>query len=478
MKFIRKYLVWGLVVILVSGVIFKFWQRWVDIRVVDQTGNVKIKIYPLGINLYLFLQNYKSQYRTIKFSYVTEEQDNVALFNGDQGLVQSMGFIKKGSKLDIKIHYAPKFITEVLSSPGWVDVDVYAALCLALDPNKPDREGCYRKGYEYYQKTMESKLKDAVKVISKRLSLVGEVMAGCQGTIYCGRMDSNCTCSVGGGICTTSGSDCGPYNSGTCECVVLCNVNAGAMACSSVDDQSSCNSASANDCAVGCNPSDATPCNWVCVPSSWSVCSEECNGTQTSNCGNTRSCGTCGSDEHCNANHVCKPNCDCTSPTSPTLISPSSGSVYYNHNGLTVAWEAPINWGDECDEGYGRKYNVCLGTNPVDPCNGGSIITVTNPTAVIGLNSIGTFYWKVIARNDCDMTSSSPIWSVVNNGLLKTCALTASNYVAEVGTASYVGSTGTVFNINMTGNANSTSNNVRQFLNLETPICQKKVSNW
>ena len=443
--------IWPYILMVVSGFGI-YWLLPVNVTVDNKQVGYRFGVSRLLTNIFLVKQGYWNKVREIKVIYTPEKQDRMNLIDGqDMALVSNVGIDQKGKSLIISQYYNPDKIGQIITSKDWLNWDLLINICVDLAGKGVGIDGCQKKADDYLKWAARYRI-DKIVTAGKKLTfrLVKPVYAGCSGTIKCGVLEQKCTCTQPTITCNRSG-DCGDW--GTCSCNELtCNTTIyPALHCNSAN-QTLCSIVSEADCTNGGECPNNQVCTWVpsCVP--------QCSGKECGDDGCGGSCGNCPANFHCNINGVCKADCNCSAPSVPALSSPGNGTNYYNFAGnLDLSWSAPADWGAECSEGDGRRYQVCWGANSSDPCNGGSVQTVTVPTATVFWNSIDTHYWKVTAYNDCSKTAGSAIWSVINNNQTKTCSISPSG-LTLVGNV-YVGTTGTTFDIAMSGNANSSSTN-------------------
>lgn len=444
----RRY--WKAVVILLCLLTLAVLGKlvWVEFRVSSDYPDKTFRVSTLMANMFMWKEGYQGMVSQVRVVYTPEKQDRMWVYDGfDNSFVQSVRIKKDGKVLNLKPNYSQDKIDGMIARGDGLEVDFLAYLCLAFEKKVSDPKICYTKAKDFVEFKKSVRLGKIVSVgkkgISWKFGLVKPVYAGCQGTIQCGVYVYTCSCKKNGstipGDCegvSSEGDVCG--GTGKCDCTKDCGTSVyPSLSCSSVDD-GFCPSVSEDDCANG----GECPVNQSCTLVSGGGCTPDCAGKECGDDGCGGSCGTCDSGFTCNNNNKCIADCNCTSPTAPSLSSPASATNYSNYNGsLTLSWNAPSDWGDECSQGYGRRYNVCWGTNAADPCSGGSIQSVTVPTATVNLNTLGTFYWKVVAYNDCNETASSNIWNVVNNSLAKTCALSTGAGLSLVN-GIYIGVTG------------------------------------
>ncbi len=226
-----------------------------------------------------------------------------------------------------------------------------------------------------------------------------------------------------------------------------------------------CNISGAGD-GSGCGPGGIFSTGGCCTAvdggwSDWSSCDASCGGgTRTRSCNNPApSCGGADcvgkSSDDCNT----QPCCTCTAPTeAPILNSPNQ--TFSNYNGSLTLTANSISsgaWGEECSN-TGRSYSMCWGTNAADPCvSGNQTTSLSLPTNSVTLNTLGTYYWKYWAVNGCGIAGpNSAIGIVINSAMAKTCSLSTGSGLSLVGNV-YVGVTNTPFDITLSGNANSST---------------------
>lgn len=137
-----------------------------------------------------------------------------------------------------------------------------------------------------------------------------------------------------------------------------------------------------------------------CTDTSWGACSVACGGagTQTSNCGNTRSCN----------NGAC---CTSTSPTANTLVSPANGANLPSYDNASLAWNATSSFGTGCPSNN-NAYIVFTSPDGSTWTNRGSTSNLT--MNLTGLTSGTLYYWRVGVSNG-SQTAYSPTWTFRTN---------------------------------------------------------------
>lgn len=102
-----------------------------------------------------------------------------------------------------------------------------------------------------------------------------------------------------------------------------------------------------------------------------------------------------------------------TSPSAPTLSSPSNGSTCQNTT-LTLSWNGVSSWGT-CRPTQNNRYLIYVDNNSdfSSPVVNGTSTTSTYYSA--SLSAGVTYYWKILANNGCLSTSSST-WSFSTKG--------------------------------------------------------------
>ncbi len=92
----------------------------------------------------------------------------------------------------------------------------------------------------------------------------------------------------------------------------------------------------------------------------------------------------------------------CSTPGTPSNPSPSNGATGVSTS-PTLSWSATSNT---------DSYDVYFGTSSYAPYVGNTTSTSYTPT---GLNQGTTYYWKIVAKNDCGNSASGPVWSFTIN---------------------------------------------------------------
>jgi hypothetical protein len=88
----------------------------------------------------------------------------------------------------------------------------------------------------------------------------------------------------------------------------------------------------------------------------------------------------------------------CPVPGTPSTPSPSNGATGVSTS-PTLSWAATSNTG---------SYDVYFGTSSTPPYMGNT----TSPSYPrSGLSSNSTYYWKIVAKNNCGSSTSGPVWS-------------------------------------------------------------------
>ncbi len=171
----------------------------------------------------------------------------------------------------------------------------------------------------------------------------------------------------------------------------------------------SCRPATAgNGGACGCHSSGA---GGVCSTEKDCRKSVAAGGSGCSGSGLSGASGCSG----CNSNQVCCQRQTCcypSDPTAPTLNLPINGSSSTNTT-VTLSWNQPSDWGDDCLENNNKHFNVYWGFTSSTPYE---LATTPYPAPATKTSNafIGqagkTYYWKVVATNGTK-TKSSPVRS-------------------------------------------------------------------
>jgi len=175
----------------------------VQFSVQNNIPGYNFSVSGLAGNLFLYSQGYKADVKKITVIFTTEKQDGVQLIlEDDTNPTSSMNAQWIGSSLKIWEQYNQNALISAMGNTKIrdyqinLDEDLYAYLCLVMDSTKPGRDGCYQKSNNYIEKLGKFppiKLIGTAKKLS--LKLVKEVLAGCVGTIPCGREITRYSCS-------------------------------------------------------------------------------------------------------------------------------------------------------------------------------------------------------------------------------------------------------------------------------------------
>lgn len=278
----------------------------------------------------------------------------------------------------------------------------------------------------------------------------------CAGTVWHGY----CSCSIQCETCTPNGTiTCSPdcptacgYGGGT---ISTCTNSCGAPATKSCPATGAC-------CTRDCEFAPADKCIGVGI-TDLNNCTNDCpSGSKGPTCPDPA--GVClgtiiTSTNECNEN-TCIPGTSCSCPSgtkcdTPTIANlvpvPSDGATFSNVDHVDINWSnMTTDWNGAGSCGEANRYEVCVGTNSVDPCSGGTVAEAlaAGPWYVYSQSAAGTYYWKVRAKNNCLQFSN---WSSIKSFSIlqaaKDCFVTLS--------ASGGASTDPV-TVSLTGSANST----------------------
>ncbi len=136
--------------------------------------------------------------------------------------------------------------------------------------------------------------------------------------------------------------------------------------------------------------------------------------------------------------NVCVTQCTATSPSTPTLLSPSNGASITNSS-VSLVWNnSSQTWGNSCTTNN-NQFEVYIGTSPSSLGLIGTVGSSTGSVAFSG-NEGSTYYWKVRAKNGSantdsavwsfTITSAEPWWQVKDGDVT-----TNADIVSEVPTA-------------------------------------------
>ena len=102
----------------------------------------------------------------------------------------------------------------------------------------------------------------------------------------------------------------------------------------------------------------------------------------------------------------CVPTCTATSPSTPTLLSPSNGASVSSTN-VSLIWNnLTQTWGDSCTTNN-NQFEVYIGTSPASLALMGTVGSGTGSVAFSGTNG-NTYYWRIRAKNG-SLNTDSPI---------------------------------------------------------------------
>ncbi len=195
-----------------------------------------------------------------------------------------------------------------------------------------------------------------------------------------------------------------------------------------------CDNVHVNDYqVVSCGSAPSGCPSWKCINGE-SSCAASCSG------GSCADAGSCSgfTPNRCNVYQSCPPSCNTSSPGVPVPASPISGEQFGKVNPITLNW-SDVSWGEECSSNAGRYYQVCVGSDATDPCNGGLNTSVTSsgtpPSTYDYTPTIsGDVYWEVKSSNNANKQSA---WSAIGHFIVDyppTIVTASSNPVVIPGT--------------------------------------------
>lgn len=209
----------------------------------------------------------------------------------------------------------------------------------------------------------------------------------------------NSNCCLGGSP-TPVGAQCNATS-----CSNICGLGGCPGGCGNIDD---CGGVDCGPCAPIVTPTDtgggggptATPVPPGCEPNCMT------SACVPNTCSNQVCVGNCG--------QYCYGTMTPTVPAAPLLVSPANGSTV-SAGTIPLRWSMG-SWGT-CN--VTDTFDVCVGTNAVDPCVGGILVSNLPSSQLIYnyvQNTAGTYYWKVGADNDTGLPMSwSAVWSFIIN---------------------------------------------------------------
>jgi hypothetical protein len=223
-------------------------------------------ISTIAANLFLYSQGYRTDYKKINIVFTSEKQEGVRLLlEGDDNPTSSMNLQKDGNRITIWEQYSQNALVNIMNGTEIerqmidMDEDFYAYLCLALDSTKPRKAACYNRARTFMEKFGKILPIKPVKTKTAGLTVVKKALAACSGTIPCGGDNTGYHCSVTNEDCL--GGTC-PPGAGSCVYGDYCDPALNTLDCSTVSNQSSCQTAGISQCAVSCNTSGDTFCTW------------------------------------------------------------------------------------------------------------------------------------------------------------------------------------------------------------------------
>jgi hypothetical protein len=235
----------------------------------------------------------------------------------------------------------------------------------------------------------------------------------CEGTIGCGVLQVDCTCSVPGFTCNAPGIQCG--GTGTCSCSTNCNNGGGSLDCGIKTTKSSCESLSSSSCGTGSRCILDQSCEWKCY--------EVNQGCAVLGCavGTRRICEKDGACNGC----LCYSDPTCPQPSpSPVLCTAPTG-LGYTRDGTTGVVDA-LSWtrGTGGTNQYlyvdDTRADVEAGCPGGGGCSGSGCCAIKNTDLGIGatgysdlsiLEAGRLYYWRVVTyAATCQAASATALF--------------------------------------------------------------------
>jgi len=280
----------GVFGVLLLVLVILFVQAFIpSVKVVNNSTLKQFHISTIGSSVYLWKSGYYRQINRVTLTYSDEVQKGYSIKSADGSDMMSMWMRHQDKTVSVHIYYNPNTFADYQRNPGWLDRDVYAGICLAMESKTLGWQGCRDKANQYYQWAIENHIPSILKQNAGLFSfqLVKPVYAqACYGTIICGKEEWTCSCTNPGYIgiaCPYGDGDCGNVPN-SCNCGMGCNLDAGNdLDCSSLfDNQDYCLQANpVRSCDVGCNTNLENGCSW----GTGTEPPTGCYGTHTYGCG-------------------------------------------------------------------------------------------------------------------------------------------------------------------------------------------------
>jgi hypothetical protein len=239
----------------------------------------------------------------------------------------------------------------------------------------------------------------------------------CEGTIGCGVLQVDCTCSAGSTYnyqCITRDSKCGPALLDTCSCSTNCNSTSD-LNCNIKTTKASCESVSSSSCGTGSRCILEQNCEWNCY--------EVDQGCARLGCavGTRRICEKDGACNGC----LCYSDPTCPQPSpSPVLCTAPTG-LGYTRDGTTGVVDA-LSWTRGTGGTYQYLYvddtraDVEAGCPGGGGCSGSGCCAIKNTdlgTGATGYSDLSIleagrlYYWRVVTyAATCQAASATALF--------------------------------------------------------------------
>ncbi len=139
-----------------------------------------------------------------------------------------------------------------------------------------------------------------------------------------------------------------------------------------------------------------SPCGWEC-DGDW-VCPASANATASCSYDTDAKCRYC----------TGVPPCTTTAPETVSLSSPTKDAILINQPQITLSWNAPSSWGENCDGNNTKKYKVEVDKD--NDAEGFQAVcdNITETTCTFNADMTGNvkYYWHVIADNGAKTSTS------------------------------------------------------------------------
>jgi len=429
-----------LIILVVFGV---SWGLMVRFEVESRYDGQDFKISPIMGNMFLIKSGQWGKVRQVKFVLTPEAQDLYRSYDREGKLLASMNVAQNGMRTEIIVNYHRDFLHQIMTEKDRLNSDLLFYVCMTIENSSRKQNFCSNQVEKFIDWKNKYGLGGFVEFYKKNISLVKTAYAvgSCTGTVSCKAV--GCSCS-GTGDCPPDSEDGDMCQGGTGICECGCNGAEGTnMDCSGLSNQSSCTNAAPYDCEVGYCPVPDQMCTWDCETcgnfgACYSVNSggvDSCVKSGTDNCGdcfadctpadagcNNQSCptgcgypggsvnnGTLNGDCSCGTKTcpATEPCCTVTTPNTPVLSAPASGTIVNVNSAVTLDWDAISNWGTGCPLNS-NCYEVCVMSDST--CDLLNWVSVGTTTYKAWRPTIGddTVTWKVRSNNGSNTHESSP----------------------------------------------------------------------